>query len=684
MKKSFKKLLSSVVATALLLGTLFAPVNRADAAGETLLNTYGAAFGYSGTCINLSQLKNANDLAFLKQHYNSVTLENEMKPDAMLGWSPSLISREEAKNQGYYIPSGMTETYVPKINFATVDEALRICKANGLKMRAHTLVWHSQTPDWFFRTGYSTNYGYVSQAQMDLRMEYYIKSVMNHVYTGQYADVVYCWDVVNEYQHAQNSGWLKIYGDVTNYPSFVKKAFQYAHDTLKYFGKENSVSLFYNDFNTYIEQDDIVTMINYINSNGKICDGVGMQSHLGTTYPSVDYYIGAMKKFLNAGFEVQITEIDVTNKGDVDMANYVYNLLSQVCALKKGGAKITGITWWGLSDQVTWIANASPLLFSSTGNAKYAYTRAIEAYTKSGLSGGSSNSGNNGSSNSGSVSTSENTIQCESMTKSGTYTGNISSPFNGVVLYANNDAVSFNKYFAYDTHDFTLRGASNCGTMARVDLVINNETKGTFYFGDEYPAEYTIKGVKHPTGDINIKLVVTADDGSWDVYMDYLAVGSASNSGSNNTTQQVAFDSTTKYKLTNRNSGKVLDVQYGSKDNGANVLQYTDEGNANQKWYLIPTGDGYYTIKNAYTEKLVDVSGKSKENGGDVIQYQSNGGTNQQWKIEATDNGYYRLINRNSGLALDVSGKSTADNGDVIQWAYNGGTNQQWKIEAVN
>ena len=181
MKKRFKKWISGVVAAALVVSSLLVPGKSADAAGETLLNTYGAAFGYSGTCINLSQLRNSGDLAFLKQHYNSVTLENEMKPDAMLGWSPSLISVNEAKNQGYYIPSGMNESYVPKINFSTVDEALRICKANGLKMRAHTLVWHSQTPDWFFRTGYSTNYGYVSQAQMDMRMEYYIKSVMNHV-----------------------------------------------------------------------------------------------------------------------------------------------------------------------------------------------------------------------------------------------------------------------------------------------------------------------------------------------------------------------------------------------------------------------------------------------------------------------------------------------------------------------
>lgn len=696
MRKRFKKWISSVVAAALLVSSLLVPGKSADAAGETLLNTYGKSFGYSGTCINLSQLRNSGDLAFLKQHYNSVTLENEMKPDAMLGWSPSLISRSDAQNQGYYIPSGMTETYVPKINFSTVDEALRICKANGLKMRAHTLVWHSQTPDWFFRTGYSTNYGYVSQAQMDMRMEYYIKSVMNHVYSGQYADVVYAWDVVNEYQHAQNSGWLSIYGSVTNYPSFVKKAFQYADQTLKYFGKENSVSLFYNDFNTYIEQDDIVTMINYINSDGKICDGVGMQSHLGTNYPSVDYYIGAMKKFLNAGFEVQITELDVTNKGDVDMANYVYNLLSQVCALKKGGAKITGITWWGLSDRVTWIANSAPLLFSSNGNAKYAYTRAIEAYNNAGFSaGGGNNSGsnnNNNNNNGGSVSTSENTVQCESMTRSGQYTGTISSPFNGAALYANNDAVSFNKYFAYDTHDFTLRGASNGSNMARVDLVINNETKGTFYFGDQYPAEYTIKGVKHPTGDINIKLVVTADDGQWDAYVDYLAIGSATNSGNSNNNQNNNANTTTGlegvYFIKNVHSGKYLDVTYGSADNNVNIQQWESNGAAAQKFKLVSAGNGYYylyTGASGYT-KVVDVEGKKSANGTNILQYAFNGATNQQFKLQQQADGTYAILTRVSGdkSGLDVYEWSTENGGNVNQWEFWGGACQKWVLEKTN
>lgn len=157
-------------------------------------------------------------------------------------------------------------------------------------------------------------------------------------------------------------------------------------------------------------------------------------------------------------------------------------------------------------------------------------------YNGGGNQGGnqSGNQGGNQGGNSGS--TSGDTIQCESMTKSGTYTGNINNPFNGVALYANNDAVSYTQYFGYGTHDFTLRACSNNNNMARVDLHIGGEYKGTFYYGGSYPAEYTIKNVSHKTGNQEVKLVVTADDGNWDAFLDYLKIGGAqgSNNGGNN------------------------------------------------------------------------------------------------------------------------------------------------------
>nr|WP_330377565.1 endo-1,4-beta-xylanase [Cellulosilyticum ruminicola] len=107
---------------------------------DTLLGTYGKLFGRMRTSINLYELQNSSILNHVKSQYNSITLENEMKPDALLGSSPSLISVDEAKRLGYYIPSGYTETYVPKINFDKVDATLKICSENGIGVRAHTLV----------------------------------------------------------------------------------------------------------------------------------------------------------------------------------------------------------------------------------------------------------------------------------------------------------------------------------------------------------------------------------------------------------------------------------------------------------------------------------------------------------------------------------------------------------------
>lgn len=162
--------------------------------------------------------------------------------------------------------------------------------------------------------------------------------------------------------------------------------------------------------------------------------------------------------------------------------------------------------------------------------------------TIGGSSSGSNNSGNQGSNqgNNGGNSDAGNNlvtvndsdkIQCENMTKSGQYTGNISSPFSGVALYANNDTVKFNQNFTSGTHDFTLRGCSNNNNMARVDLKIGGQYKGTFYYGDSYPAEYTIKNVSHGTGNQTVELVVTADDGQWDAYIDWLGIGGIGSQG---------------------------------------------------------------------------------------------------------------------------------------------------------
>lgn len=157
---------------------------------------------------------------------------------------------------------------------------------------------------------------------------------------------------------------------------------------------------------------------------------------------------------------------------------------------------------------------------------------------------------------------------------------------------------------------------------------------------------------------------------------------SSSQSSTVNNNNNSSFRTGQLYVIKSKNSGKALDVSWGSKDNGANVLQYSYQGYANQKWYIERLSNGCYIIKSNTSGKVLDVEARSMSNGGNVLQWEYKGGDNQEWKIENV-NGYYRIINRRSGKALDVSGRSTADNANVLQWDYTGANNQLWSITPV-
>lgn len=259
----------------------------------------------------------------------------------------------------------------------------------------------------------------------------------------------------------------------------MTKAGQYTGNVSNPF---NGVALYAND-------DSVSTTVNF--SSGTH-DFTLRGASNGDNLARVDLYIGGQNK-------------GTFYYGDANTAEYTLKNVSHGTGNQKVELRCT-------ADDGTWDVYADALIIGGSGVSV----------------GGSSNSGNNntGNNNSGNnnagTTTNNNQKQCEAMTKGGQYTGNVSDPFNGVALYANNDKVTFDQYFAYGTHNFTLRGASNCGKMARVDLKIGGQAKGTFYFGDQYPAEYTIENVSHGTGNQTIELVVTADDGQWDAYIDYL------------------------------------------------------------------------------------------------------------------------------------------------------------------
>jgi beta-glucanase (GH16 family) len=131
------------------------------------------------------------------------------------------------------------------------------------------------------------------------------------------------------------------------------------------------------------------------------------------------------------------------------------------------------------------------------------------------------------------------------------------------------------------------------------------------------------------------------------------------------------------YRITNRGSGKVMDVVSGSTVNNAEIKQYGWNSGTNQRWEFQDAGSGYFRIVNQKSGMCVDVAGASTADGANIIQYTCGSGTNQQWQWAAIGS-YFQIRGRQSGKCLDVVSSSTADGGDIQLYTCGSGNNQQW------
>lgn len=383
----------------------------------SIKDTYADVFEYVGVGAGIGSLFGERGLEFINSQFNAYTPGNEMKPDALLGSSMTVLTLEEAKAAGYYIPENYTsfehnryknkdgEFVVPAIDFTTVDQIMKTCHENNLKLRGHTLVWHQQMPMYlfqqYFKTASSEKYNVTADC-MSVREEYFVKNVMEHILTSPYADCLYAYDVVNEYLHCQNDpdvNWEGIYGltdsstnsGVSLRPIHVKQAFKWAHEKLVEHNRTD-VKLFYNDYNCYGAgtPEDIVHLIDFINEDGKICDGLGMQSHLDIThsYHSAKNYATALEFFrVNMPeIEIHITELDATMTStdtnplyDENQAAYYDQIMNAILTNKKNGGNITGFILWSLYDGVSWRDTKFPCVFKGLFAPKSAFYAVLDA-----------------------------------------------------------------------------------------------------------------------------------------------------------------------------------------------------------------------------------------------------------------------------------------------------------------
>ena len=358
----------------LLAGSL--SVSAAQSQDPALKNTFADSFKM-GVAVNQDIVTGINAAAqsIIAKQFNTVTLENAMKAEVI------------------YPQQG-------KVDFSGADAFIDFAKQNNMFTVAHTLVWHNQTPDWFFTN--SKNEPNTPAEQLE-QMRKHIELV-----AGRYKNKVDAWDVVNEVIADDGSYrptvWVNRVGDGD---TMVKAAFKYAQQY------SPNTELYYNDFNAWRpeKRDGIIRMIKMLQKEGIRIDGIGIQAHWGLNFPKMQYIEQAIDAYAALGIKVMITELDIdvlplTKEGQItgtDMMkpqfqleefetyldpyknglpsdveaqlNARYKALFELFYAKRD--KIDRVTFWGLHDGMSWkndypIPNRTnyPLLWDRNLNPK--------------------------------------------------------------------------------------------------------------------------------------------------------------------------------------------------------------------------------------------------------------------------------------------------------------------------
>lgn len=313
----------------------------------------------------------------IKYHMNSMSPGNNMKPQYTVDIVASASAYNNATDKDY------ADTH-PIVKFnADLIAQLNWAKRQGFTFRGHTLVWHSQTPAEFFRSGYTMNGPRLSKEKMTERMENYIKEVIRLIHEG-WPGLLSAIDVVNEAvndngsDRTTDSEWYLTFGD----NSYIMKAFEFTRKYTIEYG-ETQIKLYYNDYNTHLpaKADGIVRICKPIFEAGYL-DGIGMQEHDALTSPTAAQWITSYNKFYPICNEMAVTELDVTTGSANPSAFILKQQANQYAQLFKcfversyfsGRGKIISVSKDGLNDQYTFKTNQSSSLWDSNNQCKPAF-----------------------------------------------------------------------------------------------------------------------------------------------------------------------------------------------------------------------------------------------------------------------------------------------------------------------
>jgi endo-1,4-beta-xylanase len=274
MKVTSVRRVTSVVA--LVLAGIAQSAEAQGTRAATLKDAYRDAFRI-GSAINgpISTGTDSLSQRIVVEQFNTITLDNALK-------------------------AGNVNPQPGVFRWETPDAFVAFGERQKMFIVGHTLVWHNQTPAWFFQDSAGKPH---TPAAVDERLRSHIEVV-----AGRYKGRIHAWDVVNEVIGDDGAyrptTWVRGIGDGD---SLVAKSFRYA---ARY---APGAELYYNDFNAWrpSKRDGIVRLVRMLKKQGIRIDGVGMQGHWGLNYPETRYIEAAIDSFAALGVKVMITELDV-------------------------------------------------------------------------------------------------------------------------------------------------------------------------------------------------------------------------------------------------------------------------------------------------------------------------------------------------------------------------------------
>lgn len=143
------------------------------------------------------------------------------------------------------------------------------------------------------------------------------------------------------------------------------------------------------------------------------------------------------------------------------------------------------------------------------------------------------------------------------------------------------------------------------------------------------------------------------------------------------------------YTITNRSTGKVLDVYAAGTANGTNVQTYKSNGTNAQRWTLVDRGGHHYTFepKNA-PSKVLDIAANGTANGTNAQIYQYNGTNAQKFAILKITDAYAENTVWYSSKTITVEANKAFDlNYYNVQFGNNSvitdGTGIVWSSSAI-